>query len=407
MKIAVFSDTHLGFDEKGERYSESFENLGQAIKIALQGEADFCVLCGDIFDAPVPSHNVLYRAIESFSLAKSGSSAASFVLEKNSEKKALQISGLPLITIHGNHEFRGKETKTALDVLNLSGLIVYLHAGKIIAEKGNERVCVFGLGAVPEKRALDVLHHWNPVPEKGACNLLLLHQTFKEFIVIDDEMVATLSLDDLPSGFDLIVNGHLHWANEQKLRETTFLLAGSTIATSIKKLECEKPKGVFFFDSASKELSFTPFPRQRKMFYHRVLLDSASQENVLGDCRSAIESDLREKQEMKPLIRINLKGTLKKGLSSADIDLKEITEAYSGRAFLSVSKNFLADSFRKKISELRELQKSRLSIAAMGFDILEKNLKETDFGGAFDLKEIFDLLAEDELEKALEKVSHS
>ena len=66
MKIGIFSDTHLGFDKKGQRNNESFENLDQAIKLCLEENVDFCVLAGDVFDEPVPSHTSLFKSINSF-----------------------------------------------------------------------------------------------------------------------------------------------------------------------------------------------------------------------------------------------------------------------------------------------------------------------------------------------------
>ncbi|MAG18141.1 MAG: hypothetical protein CL944_01570 [Candidatus Diapherotrites archaeon] len=405
MKIGIFSDTHLGFEEKGERSFDCFDNLHQAIELCLEGKVDLMVLPGDIFHIPMPSHNTLFNSIKSFSTAKKGSSSVKLFLEKDNEKKEINFSGVPILAIHGNHEYRGKETKTALDVLDLSGLVVYFHAGMISAEKENEKTCIFGLGAVPEKQALEVLNYWNPKPKENACNLLLFHQGFKEFMALDDEMIATLSLDDLPKGFDLIINGHLHWRNEQKLGETTFLLPGSTVSTSIKQLETEKPKGVCFYDTQEKEITFKPFPKQRKMFYHKVKFDDADSDKVLQECKNILSADLSEQHELNPLIRLNIKGTLKKGLSSADVNLTEIMEEFSSKAILSVSKNFSNNSFKRKISELREMQKSKLSLASVGFEVLEKNLKETDFGNEIELKKLFDLLAESNIDEAMNLVA--
>ncbi|HLC79303.1 MAG TPA: DNA repair exonuclease [archaeon] len=400
MKFAIFSDTHLGFGEKSERVDESFDNLSQAIELSLSNNADVMLLAGDVFDAPIPSHTALYKAINSFSAAKKKNSVVSLTLQKGDIEKDVTTLGIPIIAIHGNHEFIAKDVKTALDVLSISGLLVYLHAARVVVKKGDEVAYVYGLGAVPEKKALDVMQHWAPVSEKGHSNVMLVHQAFKEFMALDDEMVATLSLDDLPKGFDLIVDGHLHWQNVQQLGSGKFILPGSTIATSIKKLESQKPKGVFFFDTVTKELTFEKFPRQRSMFYHKVVFDGADCDYVLKKCRELIEEDLKGKHELKPLIRLNLKGSLKKGLSSSDVDLKPLDE-FSSRAIISLSKSFADVSFRAKISELREIQKTRLSLASMGFEILEKNLQETDFGDKEFAKSLFDLLAQDDIDGAL------
>ena len=118
-------------------------------------------------------------------------------------------------------------------------------------------------------------------------------------------------------------------------------------------------------------------------------------------CRDEISKDLKEGHEQKPLIRLNLKGTLKKGISSSDVNINQIIAEFSPLAILSISKNFSSVSFRKKISDLREMQRSKLSVAAMGLELLEKNLKETDFGNEIGAKELFGMLEDDEMGKAL------
>ncbi len=433
MKVGIFSDTHLGFDAKGERAQESFQNLEQAIRLCTANRADLILLCGDVFDEPVPTHNSLYNAVRAFSVAKQGSSDVELVLEKVGQRAALDYAGIPILAIHGNHEYLGRETRTALDVLNLAGLLVYFHAAKITVEKavvgngadggrssqGTEVLVVHGLGAVPEKKALSAMQQWNPFPVAGASNIMLVHQSFKEFMAIDDEMVATLSLEDLPKGFDLIVGGHLHWTRQEELmqgfaggtgkgQKSVFLLAGSTIATSIKKLECETPKGVHLFDTQAKSLSFLPLPVQRKMFYHQLNLKQADAQAAIAECRAAIEADLKgHAGPLKPLIRVNLKGSLKKGLGPSDVNISELLGEFSGRAILSVSKNFSALEFKRKMEDLRQAQKSRLSLAQMGFELFEKNLGETDFGPEFSAKELFSLLEDEEIEKALSLLAGS
>jgi len=50
---------------------------------------------------------------------------------------------------------------------------------------------------------------------------------------------------------------------------------------------------------------------------------------------------------------------------------------------------------------LREAQFGKKSVSAMGFDVLEKNLAETNFKDAFDVKRVFDLLAEGDIDKVV------
>ena len=105
------------------------------------------------------------------------------------------------------------------------------------------------------------------------------------------------------------------------------------------------------------------------------------------------------------MIRVRLMGTLATGMNPSDLDLNALTEKYGNRAILNISKDFAGVSFKKKISELRELHKSKQSVSSLGLRILEKNIEETDFGDAFDYEKLFELLSDDELDKALEMIS--
>ena len=257
MQIGIFSDTHLGFGS-GEQYWEAFDRFKEAIKLFHKNKVDLILHAGDMFDSEVPEQEVWLESMKVFFENMSGE----ITLTKEGRDKTVSqvvVRGTPIIAIHGTHEHRGKDFANALDVLENAGLLAHIHAEKIVFEKNSEKVAIHGLGGVPEKHAKIVLEKYSPSPVSGMQNLLLLHQSFKEFLPFDDDMIATLSLSDLPKGFDIIINGHLHWPSEQNTEGKRFLLTGSTIFTQMKKLEGENKKGVFIYDTKTSNLNFIPF----------------------------------------------------------------------------------------------------------------------------------------------------
>ena len=267
-------------------------------------------------------------------------------------------------------------------------------------EKNGEKVIIHGLGGVPEKQALDVFKLWQPKAVKDAANILMFHQSLKEFLPFEDEMIVTLSLSDLPTNFDLYVDGHLHWHAQQELHSGTFILPGSTIFTQMKSLESEKEKGIYLYDSQTKALEFKALPRQRKLFYHKIKFNNAQPEEIYETVKQKLKIDLQEKLSLTPLIRLKLVGSLAKGFNPSDLDFNKLLKEFEGKAIISLNKQFAMESFKKKIAELRELQKTNASITELGLNMLEKNLKETSFEQAFDVKRLFDLLAEGKQEEA-------
>lgn len=405
MKIAIVSDFHLGFASDSARGKDAFLQARQALEIAAKECCELVLFAGDFFDERIPLQETWHDSFELLSvLLEARKPEIKIFKEKHGKKVQANFEGIPFIAIHGTHELRSKDYKNALQVLERAGFLLYLHASKAIIEKGNERIAVHGLGGVPEKRALEAFKAWNPAPEKGCKNILLFHQSLKEFLPFDDEMTATLSISDLPKGFDLLVDGHLHWSKEESCESRMLLLPGSTVSTQLKNLESKKLKGLYLYDSSSGALSFKEIPIQRKLFYHKLSFEDSSPQEVLQKCRQTILEDLQKNsKELAPMIRIKCTGTLKKGFVQSDILFKDLEQEFKEKAIFSLDKAFSLEPFKKTIQELRELQAQKKSVAAMGLELLEENLEKTSFSNAFDVKRVFELLAQKDLEKA-EKV---
>ncbi len=406
MKIAILSDFHLGFAARTEREQDAFLQAKQALELALKEKPDFLLVPGDIFNEDSPMPEAMHDFFEIFSQIKKVAPTVEVeVVERNNAREKLSLQHLPVFAIHGTHEFRGKDHKNILSACKASGACVYLHAEKALVKKGKETVAVHGLGGVPEKIALAALQQWAPVPEKGAFNILVLHQSLKEFLPTDDEMNATISLDDLPQGFDLVVDGHLHWSNEKQLRNSLLLLPGSTVTTQMKQLESTKPKGFFLFDTETKKARFIEIQEQRKLYYEKIKFENATAEEVKKKAVEVLSAIAASEHALKPMVRLKLVGSLAKGYAVADCPLAAIEKEFSQKMILSLDHDFNVASLKKKIEELRALQKNKASIGSMGLEILEKNLAETNFGNAFDVRRVFALLAEGETEKVVELLS--
>ncbi len=392
MKIGIFSDTHLGFGSD-ERYLEAFSRVKEAIEMFHELNVDFILHAGDLFDHAVPTQEVWHKSFECFNKNNgSFSTIKKFPFLKDSVE--VKVQGIPIIAIHGTHEFRGRDFTNALDILEEANALCHIHIGHVELKKNNEKVYIHGMSGVPEKHAKALLEKYNPKPIENFSNIILFHQSFKEFLPFDDDAIASLSLNDLPNGFDLIINGHLHWKDEQKFDDKRFLLTGSTIFTQMKRLEAEREKGIFIFDTNSKNLDFFPFKEQRKLFYQKISFKNAKPEEVKIEVESKIKEFLFKDFNLKPLIRFKLVGSIAKGFSQKDINF----DLPADKAIFSISKDFLVEDFKRKIDSLKEMQKTKKGIIEFGIDILEKNVEEAKIEN-FETRRVFSLLAENELEK--------
>jgi len=392
MLLGIFSDTHLGFGSD-DRYEESFARFKEALSIFDSKKVDYILHAGDLFDSAVPEQEVWKKTFECFT--KNNGSLTEITKNQIAGKSIAIVKGTPIIAIHGTHEFRGKDFTNAIAILEEANCLVHLHAGNVELNKNGEKVFIHGLGGVPEKHAKEVLEKYSPKPIANSTNLLMLHQSFKEFLPFDeDESIASLSLADLPDGFDLIIDGHLHWSNEQKLEGKRFLLTGSTIFTQMKKLEGTHEKGVFLFDTSSKQLDFVPFGSPRKLFYEKIEFKNAKPEEVIAAVHEKFKEIENKSFELKPLARFKLCGTLAKGFTQSDVSFIVPT-----CAIFSISKEFSVENFQKKMEQLKAIQMEKKSVVDFGIDILEKNVEEAGLIG-FETRRLFDLLSVGEMEKA-------
>lgn len=400
MRLAFVSDTHLGFARGSVREGDAFLQFKQALEGIAAQAPDAIIHPGDFFDHKIPIQEVWDESFQCLRVIQQAPQSHAHITHfpRNSPSHSFHFRGIPLIAIAGTHEYRSKDFKNALQVLHTANQLLCLHASHAIIEKKDpvsgelEKVAVHGMSGIPEKRALEALRIYNPKPLEGHHNLLVLHQSIKEFLPSKDDMTATIGLSDLPEGFDLLVNGHLHWSTLTEWEGKRLLIPGSTVFTQMKRLESEKPKGWYIYDTQTKQLDFHPIPKQRKLYYHKLKFKNAHPQKLIEKCREIVQKDLQESHELLPLYRLKLQGTLAKGYTQSDVDLNKITTEFESKAIFSTMKKINSDQFHLRLEELRELHSKHKSVAETGLDLLEKNLQQTPFAERMQVKDLFELL---------------
>ena len=85
--------------------------------------------------------------------------------------------------------------------------------------------------------------------------------------------------------------------------------------------------------------------------------------------------------------------------------LSELKEKFAGKALLYIDVSVEGQSFMESIGELKTLHENRKSIAGMGLQLLEKNLAQTSFTSSFSAEELFRLLSEGEIDRAVDMLT--
>src|SRR3990172_2387443 len=253
MKISIFSDCHLGYKYGEERGEDSFNSLQEIINNSL--DADLIVIAGDLFDARVPRQEIIAKAARIFSKPQEIPSRTKLIEIRNKEEheiNTLALRGIPIVAINGNHDKRAKYLTNPVQVLEHAGLLIHLDKSTALFEIDGKTIAVHGMSYVHERYAKDALNEWNPKPIENAINILVLHQSISPYIFNPLEP-PTIDIENLPQGFDLYVEGHIHWREIRELHGSKFLLAGSTTPTSVHRKEAEQPKAYYIYDGRNIE----------------------------------------------------------------------------------------------------------------------------------------------------------
>ncbi|MBI2545278.1 MAG: DNA repair exonuclease [Candidatus Aenigmarchaeota archaeon] len=399
MKISILSDLHFGYSYTSELDNDSFDNANEAIEKSL--DSDLIILGGDIFDIRAPKTPTWGKAMDILSKPLLKNNPGIKLVETDKSLKEISqrtLNHIPVVSIHGNHERLTKLDVNTVESLENAGLLIHLHLNTIIFEKDGIKVAIHAMSSVPERYAKEVLDRWNPQPISGCTNILLLHQSIDPYVYSPIEP-PSLSLSNLPKGFDIIINGHLHGHNMEKIDNTTLIMPGSTVITQFEKNEASSPKVIAQIEIGNEtKIEFVSLETARKFIYENLEIENSAtsfREQIERKVNQILYSDEFKK---KPVIKIKLTA---KELSVPDQEIRTIERKYSENAILLLPKEFESKELSDKIELLKNLREQKLSIEELGITILKDNLDELGIDASFDYDTMFKLLSEDENDRAL------
>lgn len=383
MKIAIVSDLHIGY----ERFEEDAYKQANEALVAASEEADAILIPGDVFDKRAPKPEVIARAINIFREISRREWKAK-VVDFRSKNGSVAHTRVPIIAIPGTHERVAEGKENVLNLLALAGLIVDVSESTAVLQLGDEKVAVFGLGGVGEERVRETLERLNPQPINGAFNVFMLHQSIYELLPFSEDMIK---YSDLPKGFDLYVNGHIHSTVEAVVHGKKFLIPGSTVLTQLKEGE-QGAKGFILFDTKDSSHKFRPI-KSREFVCSSIKFNDAAPKDVIQRCELEIEKVLLGKKD-KPIIRLKLEGTIAKGFTNADMPIRTLSMRYSSKVFLEIDSSKLkSPDSERSIEELRGGLVEGTSIKELGMNTFNAKLKEHKFDVSIDIGRLFDILS--------------
>lgn len=405
LKVAILSDSHLGFGFGTERENDSFTNFELAVRTALKEEPQpqIMLLVGDIFHEKIPKQEVLAKTIELFAKINKLMKARPQVLRRVKDGKEDIIKEFipPIIAIWGTHERRHTDSVNPVQILEKAGLLTCLHAESILVECGYDKIGIHGLSGVPDNYAKETLKSWNPKPFTECQNILMLHQNFKEVM---PNVEPALEFSDLPKDFITLL-GHIHSTSQHThpVSKKPIIVVGSTVSTQLHKSEAEIPKGYYTIEFGREKFDFKFGQIRTRPFYYQTLsVDKKKPSEILYLTEQLIGKICKDHffvENEKPILKIKLEGVLADGFRPEDLNLSPVMKEFEQKLILVIDKSYLESSGTEEHSKLlAEIRDKKLSIDDVGIEILSKNLSlNVDIQK---LNNIFHLLSENNLEQA-------
>lgn len=398
MKISVLSDCHLGAGYNTQLENDAFDNFNEAME--RSSDCDLILIAGDLFDSRSPRTTVWARALSLLTkpmLRKSGVKLVSSTKNFDGIHERT-LESVPVVCLHGNHDRRMRNETNAVQAIDSAGMLVHLHKQNIVFEKNGVKVAIHGMSSVPERYAMKEMRDWNPEPIPGCVNILVIHQNVDPYVYSPLEP-PSITLQDLPKGFDLILNGHIHVRTSDVVDGTPFMILGSTVTTQFDKKESENQKGFYKITcepNIKPAVEFLPIEGNRKFFYREFTADDLEKmRNEMDTWLSGILSNNSSRK--MPIVKAKVFGNNNKPV---DHDLAVMRRKYGDRMILNFVKQLESDEITEKMDFMKNIREQKLSVEEIGLKILGENLSEMKFAPSFNPDEMFNILSESTADKA-------
>lgn len=361
MKFAHIADCHLGCWRQPEMQQLNLKAFERTIDRCISEPVEFVLLVGDLFDTALPSIDIL--------------KTTAFKL------KQLKDKGISCYIIHGSHDFSASG-KSMIAVLEKAGLC------EDVADRFVETDKAIFYGLAGKKGSLEqkeIIEQKNKISEKikqikkDKTAILLAHTTISELTNLPHQ-VASISVDDLPSGFDYYALGHVHQQNISENGRIAY--AGALFPANFSELEKQKESMFFIIDAGEAKQNIKQISEPIKSVL-----------NIEIDANGETSSSLKEKilagfeknknQLKDAVVTLRIAGELENGRPSA-VDFHFIEQQAKQLGIYCLLRNtnkLTSKEFELKIDEaggkehfnIKELEQLSLKAAIKENIVSEEN----------------------------------
>lgn len=362
MKFAHLADCHLGSWKHPELQQLNLETFKVALDRCIEEKVDFVIIAGDLFDTAIPSIDILKEA--------------------TAKLKELKDAGIGCFIVPGSHDF-SISGKSMIHVLEKAGLC---HDVTVSVE--TKDYFIQGIGG--EKKGLEIkkVKNLKNLKKKDKLKILVLHTTLKEM----NFPMESVSIDDLPEGFDYYALGHIHIKRIFEKKNSKVVYPGALFPCNFSELE-QFHNGSFFIvnytNTRGMELKEIPLKIKEV-----IVFDIDAEGKTLQALKGEILEKTNEKINNK-IVTLRISGTLDSGKPS-EIDFQKINKEFMDAGAYCILRN--TSKLTSKEFELAEKELKNIDMASMDIFNLEKEI----------IKEMItrELIIKEEKEKVLKLMEY-
>ncbi len=344
VKFAHLADCHLGGWKIPEMNSLNSKTFEMAVDSCIRQKVDFILIAGDFFDTAMPSIEVLKLAA--------------------SKLKELKDYGIPCYLIPGSHDFSASG-KTFLDVLHNAGLCINVGStGELsLYEDPKTKAIISGMAGLKTQREQDLIRSVKTPPlekYKDRLKIIMLHTTINENK--PNDLIESVDVDDLPSGFDYYALGHIHTPFNQKVNGKLIVYPGPLFPNNFSEVE-ELENGGFII--ANFEDGKVTFEKQEIKLKETALIEVDVSNKNPGLATSIILGHLKKENIKDKIVMLRVFGTLASGKTS-EVDFSEISkEAEKGGRYVLLKNTSKLESPEFKV---------RVNVKSENIEEIEKEI---------------------------------
>jgi len=355
MRFAHIADCHLGaFRDKALR-ELNFKAFERALEMCMEEKVDFVLICGDIFHNPLPSMDIVRRAVDAL--------------------MTLHSNDIPVYAVFGSHDF-SPGTSSLLDVLGSAkvfkkavNFIPTDEGGRLesIVDEGTG-VHIAGLSGLKGGKegeyysGLDLSNLSDIESDK----IFAFHTTVSELkpAYIPDKYSIPLSL--FPKGFNYYAGGHIHEPIMNDVKDMGWVVyPGAPFGSSYTDLEMEVDRGFVIVEDWEPRM--VPLDVAE---FNRINI------NAEGCTPAEVSSSILEysKSCSGKVVLLKIKGILRSG-RPGDVGFPEIRQAFLDSGALTI----LVNRYGLSSSQVTKASVSKDEPEVMESRILEDMCKDSAF----------------------------